>query len=63
MTTRTTLKALAFIVQLVGIVVSGYLMARVPDPPRAHDVIPGGVALGTILRQPSDAVHRRAGRC
>ena len=31
MTTRTTLRPLAFIVQLVGIVVSGYLMARVPD--------------------------------
>jgi MFS family permease len=40
-----------FIVQLVGIVASGYLMARVPDPPRAHDATPGGVALGTILRR------------
>lgn len=40
-----------FIVQLAGIVVSGFLMARVPDPPRAHDAIPGGVALGAILRR------------
>jgi MFS family permease len=40
-----------FIVQLVGIVVSGFLMARVADPPRAHDAIPGGVALAAILRR------------
>lgn len=40
-----------FIVQLIGIAVSGYLLVRVPDPPRAHDATPGGVSLGTILRR------------
>lgn len=43
-----------FIVQLLGIAVSGFLMARVPDPPRPYDATPGGVALRTILRR-----HRR----
>ena len=40
-----------FIVQLIGVVASGFLMARVPDPPRVHGAIPGGVALGAILRR------------
>lgn len=43
-----------FAVQLAGVIVSGYLMARVPDPPRTHDAPPCGVPLGTILRR-----HRR----
>ncbi|MEU4838910.1 MFS transporter [Nocardia testacea] len=43
-----------FAVQLAGVIVSGYLMSRVPDPPRAHDAPAGGVSLGTILRR-----HRR----
>ncbi|MGW0180758.1 MFS transporter, partial [Nocardia sp. NPDC003345] len=40
-----------FAVQLVGVAVSGYLMSRVPDPPRAHDAPAGGVSLTTILRR------------
>ncbi|MEU1980641.1 MFS transporter [Nocardia sp. NPDC019395] len=43
-----------FAVQLIGVVVSGYLMSRVPDPPRAGDAPAGGVSLATILRR-----HRR----
>ncbi|MGI5217754.1 MFS transporter [Nocardia sp. CA-290969] len=40
-----------FAVQLAGVIVSGYLMARVPDPPRTHDAPAGGVPLSTILRR------------
>ncbi|MDF3337843.1 MFS transporter [Mycolicibacterium septicum] len=39
-----------FIVQLVGIVVSGYLMARLADPPRAEGAVPGGARLVEIVR-------------
>lgn len=42
-----------FAVQLVGVVVAGYLMARIPDPPRTHGKPAGGVGLGTILRRHS----------
>ncbi|WP_051162236.1 MFS transporter [Nocardia brevicatena] len=38
-----------FAVQLVAVVVSGYLMARVPDPPRAAEAAPGGASLGAIV--------------
>lgn len=40
-----------FVVQLIGVVVSGYLMARLPDPPRAEGAVPGGVALAEIVRR------------
>ncbi|WP_040792494.1 MFS transporter [Nocardia paucivorans] len=40
-----------FAVQLVAVVVSGYLMARVPDPPRAAEAPPGGASLGAIVRR------------
>ena len=39
-----------FLVQLVGIVVSGYLMARLADPPRAEGAVPGGVRLAEIVQ-------------
>lgn len=39
-----------FLVQLVGIVVSGYLMARLADPPRAEGAVPGGARLAEIVR-------------
>ncbi|EID14452.1 MFS transporter [Mycolicibacterium phlei] len=42
-----------FAVQLVAIVVSGYLMVRVPDPPRPPDAAPHGVPLRDIV-----ATHR-----
>jgi MFS family permease len=40
-----------FAVQFTGIVLAGYLMARMEDPPRPPDAEPGGVPLLAILRR------------
>ncbi|MGU3497269.1 MFS transporter [Mycobacterium sp. C31M] len=37
-------------VQVVGILVSGFLLARVPDPVRAADAVPGGAPVLAVLR-------------
>ncbi|MCP2621603.1 MFS transporter [Mycolicibacterium smegmatis] len=40
-----------FAVQSVGVVLAGYLMARMDDPPRPPDAEPGGVPLRQNLRR------------
>ncbi len=38
------------VVQCVAVIVSGCLLARVPDPPRDPAATPGGVPIATVLR-------------
>lgn len=39
-----------FAVQFVAVVLSGYLMTRVPDPERGHGELPTSPSLGAVLR-------------